>query len=678
MDHSYFYLIGFVIAVCYLAFSFDDLIWDIAHFIHQRKHKDQDKLHIEKLDSKPPRLLAVMVAAWHEDSVLEPVIDNMISSVQYPRSMYHVFLGVYPNDEATMGAAKRLEDQYDNVHMVINDRPGPTCKADNINNMLRYIRAFEQTRGWRFASVTVHDSEDIVHPYELKVTNYLNDQFDALQFPVFPLQRMPSIKNIFSSMTSGTYADEFAENHFRAIGMRDKMSAVVPSAGTGFVISRRVLDVYKDEPLFPEDSLTEDYKLSLTLAQQGYKVHYVLEKVQRLSDHDKIKWEYIATRSIFPATYKTAVRQKTRWIYGITMQSVKFTDIFKAKHINIAGRYTLYKDLKTKVGNLVIIPGYFVFIYSVVSWFLQLPVIYPMYSVSWWLCIALTVMMVYRQTLRAVAIKNIYGFKSVIISCLLPPLIPIRLVWGNIINASATLCAWKQLFFGAAKGQKGQGKRKVAWNKTDHEFIDKHILYRYYRNLGDVLLEKEYIVGSVLKTMLQISRQTSTRLGDVLMNHNIIMEEQLIEAVALCQHRVFVRTLSPFGTNHLRYFDKMQLWKTYSCPIIKINEGYIYAVTNDTTDAICEEYLRRGDKLVYTTKYEVILYLSRIGRCADEALYVMIKRMLREGQLNWEQAVIALNYANNTEDIIEYMGLGSCGRLCHNNISEFPLAANYE
>jgi len=55
----------------------------------------------------PPKLLAIMIAAWHEENVLGQVIDHMISTVHYPRSMYHVFLGVYPNDPATIEVAEK-------------------------------------------------------------------------------------------------------------------------------------------------------------------------------------------------------------------------------------------------------------------------------------------------------------------------------------------------------------------------------------------------------------------------------------------------------------------------------------------------------------------------------------------------------------------------------------------
>jgi adsorption protein B len=652
------YITGLLIALCYVLLSIDDVIWDIAHAFRRRKDTTGEKLRIGDLDALPPKLLAVMIAAWHEDSVLEPVVDNMIASIQYPRSMYHIFLGVYPNDPETIRVAERLSGKYENVHVAVNTRPGPTCKADNINSILRNIRDFEEARGWRFFSVTVHDSEDVVHPYELKVTNYLIDQFDSLQFPVFPLQRMPTWKNFFKNITTGTYADEFAENHYRTMGMRDSMSAVVPSAGTGFVISRKIIDAFGDTPLFPEDSLTEDYKLSLTFAKLGYKVHYVLEKVQRLTDKYKLKWDYIATRSIFPATYKTAVRQKTRWIYGITMQSLRLSDIFAPGRVSLAGRYTLYKDLKSKIGNLVVLPGYVIFIYAVVSYFVTLPVMYPMYTLSWWLCVVLTGMMVFRQTLRAAAIKNVYGFRSVFFSCLLPPLMPVRLVWGNIINMSATLRAWKQLFFGIRKSNRN---KKVAWAKTDHEFIDDTVLRGYRRKLGDVLLEKDFIDPNVLKRMLNISREKKLRLGDVLLEHQAVTEDQLAVALAHTQHMIYVKSLASFGNRLTKNFDWKELWDACFCPILSAPGKVVYAVTVYTPPSVYDEIMASDCGIVYTTKLEVQLFLTRLRSKRNGGQFKVIHEKLMMRSISWEQAVIALDNADDRSDILSYMGLSKTG-----------------
>ncbi|MFR1640420.1 MAG: glycosyltransferase [Eggerthellaceae bacterium] len=57
-------------------------------------------------------MLAVVIAAWHEDAVLGEVVDNLVASAQYPRSLYRVFLGVYPNDAATVAVARALEARH--------------------------------------------------------------------------------------------------------------------------------------------------------------------------------------------------------------------------------------------------------------------------------------------------------------------------------------------------------------------------------------------------------------------------------------------------------------------------------------------------------------------------------------------------------------------------------------
>ena len=121
-------MIGLVVAAVYVLFGIDDLMWDLVCFITRLAHPRKRKLPFKEYSNVPPKLLAVMVAAWHEDNVIEAVITNMISSAQYSRSFYHVFIGVYPNDDPTIEAAKRLEEKFDNVHMVINKKPGRPAK----------------------------------------------------------------------------------------------------------------------------------------------------------------------------------------------------------------------------------------------------------------------------------------------------------------------------------------------------------------------------------------------------------------------------------------------------------------------------------------------------------------------------------------------------------------------
>lgn len=88
------YIIGLLVAIGMLVFNIDDIMWDIGYLLSSERRRKEERIPMAMLDELPPKLLAVMVAAWHEENVIEQVIDHMISSVHYPRSMYHVFLGV--------------------------------------------------------------------------------------------------------------------------------------------------------------------------------------------------------------------------------------------------------------------------------------------------------------------------------------------------------------------------------------------------------------------------------------------------------------------------------------------------------------------------------------------------------------------------------------------------------
>ena len=665
---SVVYIIGLVVVILYIAFGIDDLIWDVITSVKKLFCRAKDNIPLSELDSCPPKLIGIIIAAWHEDSVLGPVIDNVIASSHYPLSMYHIFLGVYPNDPETIAVAQDLAERHLNVHVIINAKPGPTCKADNVNHVLNRIHDFEVEHGWKFASITIHDSEDVVHPYEFKLTNYLIDRYPALQFPVFPLQPLPRLNNFFSNLTSGTYADEFAENHFRTMVLRDSSQAIVPSAGTGFVLSRKVLEYFRDagEDIFPQDSLTEDYKLSLILAEKGFPLHYVLEKVQRLQNDGNLRWNFVATRSMFPSTFRAAVRQKTRWIYGITMQSFKFSDIFADNGLPFGARYSLYKDFKAKFGNLLVMPGYPVFIYFVLSLFFQLPIMYPKGSLSWWLCVVLTVMMLERQLLRGVAIKNVYGWRSVTVACLTPPIMPIRLVWGNIINMVATLSAWNQRLWGTSKKS---SNKKPKWNKTDHEFLDSKVLQGYYRLLGDVLLEKELVDAETLRKSLERAHREKRLIGDVLLEENILAEEDLLRALANVRHTVFVTSVRYFiSKSVISAFDEDTLNRLKALPILKAPDGYVVALcessplsTVDELEAICNTKVH----VIYTTKAEIERALFNLNgvndspKCQRSHLY----RLYISNQITWEQMLLGTVYQQiigvSGRDMAEYMGLRS-------------------
>ena len=84
---------------------------------------------------------------------------------------FRIFVGCYPNDRAVADVAAGDV----RVVLVIGERPGPTTKADCLNNLWNALtRASEPAD-----AIVLHDAEDVVHPAELRLFDALLDAHAA-------------------------------------------------------------------------------------------------------------------------------------------------------------------------------------------------------------------------------------------------------------------------------------------------------------------------------------------------------------------------------------------------------------------------------------------------------------------------------------------------------------------
>ncbi|WP_250996716.1 hypothetical protein [Escherichia coli] len=106
-----------------------------------------------------------------------------------------------------------------------------------------------------------------------------------------------------------------------------------------------------------------------------------------------------------------------------------------------------------------------------------------------------------------------------------PPRISVlRLFWGNLINFMANWRALKQVL------QHGD-PRRVAWDKTTHDFPSVTGDTRSLRPLGQILLENQVITEEQLDTALR-NRVEGLRLGGSMLMQGLISAEQLAQALA--------------------------------------------------------------------------------------------------------------------------------------------------
>ncbi|MCW4462658.1 glycosyl transferase family protein [Sphingomonas sp. BT-65] len=249
--------------------------------------------------------LAVFIPAWDESAVIGQMLRTALA--RYAYADYRLYVGIYPNDPATLAAAGAVAAEDARVRIVINERPGGTTKADCLNAIWRALLRDEAEEGPARA-IVLHDAEDVVHPDELGVMAAWLTDHAAVQIPVLPL---PDPR---SPLIAGHYLDEFAEAHAKTLAVREALGAALPFAGVGCAIDRALLGRIaeaRDGVPFDESSLTEDYELGLTVAMMGGRT--------RLARARDVDGRLVAVRAYFPASLGAAVRQKARWMTGIAL-----------------------------------------------------------------------------------------------------------------------------------------------------------------------------------------------------------------------------------------------------------------------------------------------------------------------------------------------------------------------
>jgi adsorption protein B len=219
----------------------------------------------------PEQPLAILVPAWQEVGVIGAMAQLAASRLDYEN--YQIFVGTYPNDPETQADVEEACLRFSNVHKVVCALPGPTSKADCLNNILEAVLAFEREASIRFCGFILHDAEDVISPLELRLFNLLVDRKDLIQVPVYPF-----LHRHWWNFTANHYADEFAELHGKDVLVREALVGQVPSAGVGTCFSRRALLHLLDEGegiAFSTQSLTEDYDIGIRLRQAGMREIFV-------------------------------------------------------------------------------------------------------------------------------------------------------------------------------------------------------------------------------------------------------------------------------------------------------------------------------------------------------------------------------------------------------------------
>lgn len=635
--------IAVVVAVVILISSIDNLFIDVTYWLRRfwravtvyARHPRMSSEALYALDEKP---LAIMVPAWQEHGVIGHMAELAATTLDYEN--YHIFVGTYPNDPQTFDDVERVRARFPNVHTVVCARPGPTSKADCLNNVLDAILQFEQRSGVRFAGFVLHDAEDVLSKLELRLFNFLVDRKDMIQLPVYPLER-PLL-----DFTGGHYLDEFAELHAKDIVVREALVGQVPSAGVGTCFSRRAILALLEQgdgQAFDTRSLTEDYDIGFRLKQLGMSEifvrfpvdderHHSDQQTPRRVGRSARETSVISVREYFPDTLAAAVRQKSRWVTGIVIQGFHTLRWTKSAPLN----YFLWRDRKGAITNFASFLATLLALQLIGIWLYQrwVPDSYKFLSIfsedRWFVLLLLVnlALMVNRIVQRMFFVTSYYGVLQGLMS------VP-RLIWGNFVNFLAN---WRAI----AQSLRAKDLRNMAWVKTEHDFPMLGEGPRQHRPLGRLLVEQGALTEEQLHAALE-RPQRGLRLGSALVHQGVIDTEQLAAAVA-AQGGVSWEPIGDAGIDEaLAATVPAAIALRHGIVPLREDGRHLVLASESNLDpvslAAIERKLARPVRYVIAPKGQVTVELRRLyARHATEPARAMLAAAVQDGRVTAEQA----------------------------------------
>jgi bacteriophage N4 adsorption protein B len=555
------------LAVWILISGLDDIIVDLAGLLAAVANRFKSRPSRRRLLQAEQRAIAIFVPCWHEHGVIAAMVERNRDRILYRNRDF--FIGVYPNDEATVETVRALNERFPDVHLALCPHDGPTSKADCLNWIYQRMLLYEAESGVRFDVIVTHDAEDVIDTDALHWINWYARDYDMVQVPVLPLPT-PLLY-----WTHGVYCDEFAEYQARDMPARQFMGAFVPSNGVGTGFRRDALEelaASEANRIFEPACLTEDYENGLRLKLRGAKQIFVA------AGHST------ATREYFPQTFRAAVRQRARWVTGIALQTW-------ARHGwkgGLATKYWLWRDRKGLIGNPASLLTNVVFAYGAITWAGS-----RLLGVEWALeqamqralpLVALTSFMgVYRLAFRAICVWPQFGLAFALLA-------PVRVIVANAINSAATLRALYSFGLAHVRGQ------PLRWVKTEHQYPNPAALAPSRRKLGEILVGSGYLEAADLERALA-TQPADLRIGEHLLALGLIEEDALYEALAL-QSGMPLSWIDP-GSVAVSTARSVPARVARQCKLIpfKVEEGRIYLAGPEEPSRETERLLRRVSSL---------------------------------------------------------------------------------
>jgi adsorption protein B len=314
----------------------------------------------------------------------------------------------------------------------------------------------------------------------------------------------------------------------------------------------------------------------------------------------------MATREFFPRTFRWAVKQRTRWVTGIALQSW-------ARHGWSGGfkqAYWLWRDRKGLIGNPVSLLANLTCLYGVATWLIARSLgvpwglgaelveqnLVPLLSAN------LTLQLIHLSA-RMACVARIYGVPFAMGA-------PLRTVYGNLLNSVSSVCAIYT--FVAARLY----RRPLVWVKTEHAYPSRVALLPHKRPLEEILVGSAYLEPRDL-AYAQKSKPRGIRLSEHLVHLGMLSEEELSEVLSLQLGLALGKIESHEVRRHVARSLPAHVIREWNVVPVKIESGSLHLASPDLPTEELHEVLRRFTRLEIRVQ---LITPTNFRRLANELL----------------------------------------------------------
>ena len=117
-----FVVLTIIVAVSFLISGLDDFFIDICYWGRELyraifKRSLIRPINKQDLDKVPEKWVAIYIPAWQESAVIQKMLANTLQSFDYEN--FDIFVGTYPNDEATWLEVAQARERDRRVQAVV-------------------------------------------------------------------------------------------------------------------------------------------------------------------------------------------------------------------------------------------------------------------------------------------------------------------------------------------------------------------------------------------------------------------------------------------------------------------------------------------------------------------------------------------------------------------------------